>query len=553
MYYLFDLTDLTKEEQAEAKRISDEVINRVQELTQKAKEAREAGKDASKINAELLSITENDPYLLYLEQIEKRHFSLFNGNLSAIYDDAIERLPRLIKRNYNSLLAFLRNHEEQNEAFKQQGKQPLNEFTETEKEAFLSPESLIGRLKYNLSMYLEALQKDSALYEKLITEIETQVKAYRASHDIDDIQDPAQLSYDIVPAYYGSVLDGRSIMPSFHTPTADTIFNVTSNIIKNNIDPIAHGRSKFDIQGVKFDLENPPKNWGLNEKMLLLIGMAQLTVQNAPKVTPKNTKVSIPLKGYGEFRNIHVTADIMETEEEQEKENKRVSNNLKNLRRAVRANLENMMVFKFKGPNGTGGAYAFLTKYWVANDTIEMEFNPEYVEKLVKGYIEYIPVSIGKIPTKNQNSDSIFSLALAFLHRYTNFNNHSRANVDPEILSVKKAIEHMNITTYKDLEKRKDTRHWQREIKDKLDDALETLHSIGFLGDYRYCKAKGAELTDAEYDEMLTAGYQAFEKLNIKFKIKDNVVFRDQINKWEEKTKKNIEANRKKAANRKKT
>ena len=61
-----------------------------------------------------------------------------------------------------------------------------------------------------------------------------------------------------------------------------------------------------------------------------------------------------------------------------------------------------------------------------------------------------------------------------------------------------------------------------------------------------------AELTDREREEMLTAGYQAYEKLNVKFTIKDNVVFTDQMEAWRKETKKNVEANRKKAAKQKK-
>lgn len=538
MYYTFELTELTPEEQAEAKRISNDFFLREDELLKKRESAFNAGKDTSKIDAELSELMSNDPYRLFLEKAEQRHFSLFNGNTAAIYDDAIERLPKLIKRNYKGLLVFIKSQDAQ------------NVINEDKIDDLLSVDAMMGRVKYSLTMHLEALRKDNERYKRLLMEIQAQVKDYKANYDVETAEDPAQLSNDIIPAFYGSVLS-RQTMPSFHGKTSDAFFGITSSLIKNNVDPIANGKSKFDIHGVHFEIEKAPVSWGLNEKMLFLVIRSQLTENNPSQVQPvKNTSVSIPLKAYGEFRGIHVTADKMDTEEEQAKENKRVSTNLKNLRRAVRANLDNMQILKFKGPNGTGAASTIIPDYVVSNDYITVNLRQEFADAIVKEAIEYIPISIGKIPNKNQNSDNILALALKLLERNTNFNNYRRRDVDPEILSVKTLIGTMKITTYKDLEKRNDTRHWQREIKDKLDDALDMLHNIGFLGEYSYCKAKGAELTDAEYNEMLIAGYQAYEALNVKFSIKDTVVFMDQLEAWKEKTDKKVKENKKKAAKR---
>ena len=536
MYYTYDFSELTKEEQAEHNRLWDNTEALTQELSKKILEAREAGEDTGKLEAELLELSYNNPSTKYLERVEQRRFALLNGNLSAIYDDAIARIPKIIKKNYKGLLAFVKSQEVQ------------NNLKQEDVEALFTPDAMMGRVKYSLTMHLEALRKDNERYKRLLMEIQAQVKDYKANYDVEIAEDPAQITNGIIPAFYGSVLS-RQTMPSFHGKTSDAFFGITSSLIKNNVDPIANGKSKFNIHGVQFEIEKAPVSWGLNEKMLFLVIRSQLTENNPSQVQPvKNTSVSIPLKAYGEFRGIHVTADKMDTEEEQAKENKRVSTNLKNLRRAVRANLDNMQILKFKGPNGTGAASTIIPDYVVSNDYITVNLRQEFADAIVKEAIEYIPISIGKIPNKNQNSDNILALALKLLERNTNFNNYRRHDVDPEILSVKTLLSTMKITTYKDLEKRNDTRHWQREIKDKLDDALDMLHSIGFLGEYSYCKAKGAELTDAEYNEMLTAGYQAYEALNVKFSIKDTVVFMDQLEAWKEKTDKKVKENKKKAA-----
>ena len=530
MYYTYDLTELTKEEQAEAKRISDEAVKHVQELTQKRDKANAAGEDTSILDAELWDAIVLNPYLEYLEEAEKRHFKLLGGNHKAIYDDAIGRLPKLIKNDFLGTIKTYKTRENKKELEKQ-----------------LKPEIVKERIQYNLTMHLEALRQDEKLYKKLLSEIDAQIKAYKYDYDIENAEDPEQLGNDIIPAFFGSVL-GRRIMPSFHGELSDAYLGITPSLIKNNIDPIANGKSKFNIKGVQIEIEKNPGNMGLNEKMLYLIIRSQLTDNNTSRVYPvKNTSVSIPLRAYGEFRNIHVIADTMDTEEEQIRENKRVSDNLRNLRRTVRVSLDKMQIIKYKRPNGGGGAITFITDYDVGSDYITVNLRQEFADAIVKEPIEYIPVSIGKIPNKNQNSDNILNLALKILEHYTNFKNY-RPGVDPGLLSVKTLLEALKTPTYKDLEKWNDARHWQKKIKDKLDDALETLYSIGFLGEYSYCKTKGAELTDEEYNETLTNGYDAYIKLNVKFTIKDKVVFTDQLETWQEKTKKKVETNRKKTA-----
>lgn len=535
MYYLYEFSELTKEEQATANHLFETASKRSQDLLNEVIKARQNGEDPGEFEAELMDLTLDDPYRHYLERAEQHHFALLGGNLAAIYDDAIERIPKLIKRNYAALLTIAKERE---------GSEDLLE-------DLLSAKTMNGRISYNLTMHLQELRKDNSLYKKLVAEIEAQTKDYRTKYYAENAEDPELLANDIMPAFYGSVLS-RQTMPSFHGKTSDAFFSITPNLIKNNVDPIANGKSKFSINGIQFEMEKSPKSWGLNENMLLLVIRSQLTENNPSQVQPvKNTTVSIPLRAYGKFRDIHVIPDTMETEEEQAKENKRVSDNLRNLRRTVRANLDNMQIIKFKGPNGTGAAATLIPDYVVNNDYITVNLRQEFADAIVKEPIEYIPISIGKIPNKNQNSANIFNLALKLLERTTNFKNY-RPGVDPDLLSVKTLLEALNAPTYKDLENRNDTRHWQKEIKDKLDNALETLYSIGFLGEYRYCKAKGAELTDEEYNDMLSSGYHAFIELNVKFTIKDKVVFTDQLEAWQEKTEKNVKANRKKAAKKQK-
>lgn len=174
MYYTFDFTELTPEEQAEAERLSRQYFEYINELTIKLREAMDAGEDPNELNAQLSDLMVNDPSRKYLEQAEKRHFALFNGDLVAIYNDALERLPRLIIRDVNGILK------------RPEAEKGINE-------TLLKPEAIRGRICYHLTMHLEALQADAVLFGKLTAEIERQTKnADKLACDRGQI--PGQLS-----------------------------------------------------------------------------------------------------------------------------------------------------------------------------------------------------------------------------------------------------------------------------------------------------------------------------------------------------------------------
>lgn len=174
MYYTFDFTELTPEEQAEADRLLVQYLDHQQKLTAQIQEAITAGEDSSELQAELSDLTVNDPSRKYLEQAEKKHFALFKGDLKAIYDDAMERLPRFIFRHVDALLSF-------------------NQFSQEDKERMLEPQKVKGQLEYKLTMHLKALRKDPERYAKLMAEIERQAnKAHKLAHDRGQI--PGQLS-----------------------------------------------------------------------------------------------------------------------------------------------------------------------------------------------------------------------------------------------------------------------------------------------------------------------------------------------------------------------
>lgn len=174
MYYTYDISDLTPEEQVKAKEISEDSFRVRQELFDRQNAAIEAGTDHTELDAEITDYIYNDPYLKYLEELERRHFAQLGGDLMAIYNDALERLPRLILRDVNNMITRLEADMEADDKL-------------------LKPEAIRGRIRYHLTMHLEALRADVVLYDKLTAEIERQTKhADKLAKDRGQI--PGQLS-----------------------------------------------------------------------------------------------------------------------------------------------------------------------------------------------------------------------------------------------------------------------------------------------------------------------------------------------------------------------
>lgn len=524
MYYTYDFLELTPEEQAEANKLYNETQFKVLKLTGDIMEAQKNGKDTSKLDAELSEITYNDPYRKYIEQAEKRHFLCFNGNLAAIYDDALERLPRLVERNYNGLISFI-NSDEHNQRAK---------ITSEDKKKLLSPETMARRVQYSLTMHLEELRKDREKYDHIISAIMHQVKDYKYSYDVESAADPLQIPGDLISPTYGSILEYRAF-PSFHGPRSDAFLKITPGIIKENVNVIASGKSKFEISGVQFEIENMTAGWTLKEYKMFLLLRGALTRINSLGSQDINTTVDIPLAAYGESIGWDIVPKLSEDapESEKKKEKERIKNLKTKLRGKINESLSKMQILKFKGPQGMGGASSFITEYLVHRDSIKVTVSPHFVRMLIMDHnIEYIPVPLLKLGTTSKRSNQYSGLnsmliGLKLLERYTNAENHNKQHVDPEIIGVKTLIGEMRTASFEDLKKINDTSHWKAAIKEKLEEALEELISVGFLSDYNYCKTHRAEVTPADWDIINTAdaftGYTAYEKLNIYFIIKEKV------------------------------
>ena len=176
MYYTFDVSEFTQEEQEELERLSIEYFDTLRNLSMQIQEAKNAGEDTADLEEEYIRLMSADPSRKYWEMLEKRHFDLFNGDLDAIYKDACRRIKFLISRDLEGLVLMAER-----------------EGRETDEVSdLLTPDAIRKRTRYHLKMHLDALEQDTSLYNQLIHEISRLSQEAGRKEDSDQI--PGQLS-----------------------------------------------------------------------------------------------------------------------------------------------------------------------------------------------------------------------------------------------------------------------------------------------------------------------------------------------------------------------
>ena len=155
MYYPFDISEFTQEEQEELERLSIEYFDTLRNISMKIDEIEGAGGDTSALEEEYNKYMWSDPPRKYLEKLERKHFDLFNGDLDAIYKDACNRIKFLISRDLKDIVLMA----------EREGREP------DEVSDLLTSDAIRKRTRYHLKMHIDALEQDFSLYDQLLKEI----------------------------------------------------------------------------------------------------------------------------------------------------------------------------------------------------------------------------------------------------------------------------------------------------------------------------------------------------------------------------------------------
>lgn len=211
---------------------------------------------------------------------------------------------------------------------------------------------------------------------------------------------------------------------------------------------------------------------GTSAKKVMDTGVAYLTASNYYKADRVNPTVTIDLMDYWRAQGLHVDPLPMDTEEEQRKEQGRVAETVKKLKQSLKADLENLKRLEWEG-KGTGrnrgdfAKYSFISSYRVRGTTLSLTFDFEIAKYLVQSYQMQWPPALLLHDNRDPNSYTI-GRKLALHH---SMDTNAAAGTDCTI-SVKALLEEApDIISYEELQA-KGRRDWKRQIKEKLEAAL---------------------------------------------------------------------------------
>lgn len=257
---------------------------------------------------------------------------------------------------------------------------------------------------------------------------------------------------------------------------------------------------------------------GTSAKKILHTALAFLADSNPYNVgaTRVNAIVEIPLLEYGEACGYRLTPQLMATEKEQAKENRRVQDRIKELKKSIRGDLTDLSNIVWTGEITRGrnkGDYAdfrIISSHSIINGYIRVTFDVNAAALLARAYVMQFATVLLKHDNRNPNAYAIgYKLALH------NSNDQNRAAGTESTLSVKSLLEAApEIQQYAEIEAR-GQRNWRDKIKRRLEAALNENVKIGLIKKWQYRDPKTGATYTPEDAQSLT--WVQFARLMIDF------------------------------------
>ena len=301
-------------------------------------------------------------------------------------------------------------------------------------------------------------------------------------------------------------------------PTNDIMAMNTTKLESNasNDAIFNHGSGFFTIKG----FDNIYGAIGTPAKKILDTGMAYLSRINKYRSDPDkvNPTVVIDLMDYWETQKLPVVPRQMDTKEEQKKEQKRVTETIKHLKRRLKTDLDNLKKIEWRG-SGTGKNrgdffnFSLISSYSVRDTTLTLNFDISMARYMVNAYVMQWPTSLLLHDNRDQNGYAI-GRKLAIHH---SMDNNAAAGTNCT-LSVKSLLaEAPDIPTIEDL-RAGNQRNWKRLIKNPLEDALNKNITIAHLiKEWKY----RAPSTDITYtpEKALNLSWEDYYTLVVDYKM----------------------------------
>lgn len=229
-----------------------------------------------------------------------------------------------------------------------------------------------------------------------------------------------------------------------------------------------------------------------------------------------NPTVEIPLIEYGEACGYQLTPQTMATPEEQEKENRRVNERIKDLKKNVRRDLHDISRILWTGEETRGrnkGDYKemrIISSHSISKGLIRINFDVEAAAYFVNAYIMQYPTALLKHDNRKPNA-YVIGRKMAF----HNSNDQNRAAGTDSTLSVKSLLAAApEIPTIDDI-KARGQRNWKDKIKKPLEIALDENISVGLISKWEYRDPKTGHTYTADTAQPLT--WTQYNRLMIDF------------------------------------
>lgn len=338
-----------------------------------------------------------------------------------------------------------------------------------------------------------------------------------------------------------AIIDNRDISPeAVRAATAELLLtrpfiamlqdapinDITSMSVRGlELDKFTHNITYTTKDGHKIkirDFDKLQNYLGTSAKKILHTALAFLADSNPYNVgaTRVNAIVEIPLIEYGEACGYQLTPQLMATEEEQAKENRRIIERVKELKKSLRGDIEDLKKIEWSGTitrgrnAGDWGLLSFISSGFVRNGKIIITFDVIAATLLSKAYIMQFPTVLLKHDNRNPNAYAI-GCKLA----QHNSIDQNRARGTESTLSVKSLLEAApEIQQYAEIEAR-GQRNWRDKIKRRLEASLNENVKIGFIKKWQYRDPKTGDTYTPEAAQALT--WVQYSRLMIDFVVID--------------------------------
>lgn len=313
-------------------------------------------------------------------------------------------------------------------------------------------------------------------FDKLIKKAKARLKSAAAAGE-PETEQAAEVA-NLFKTAFAPMLTGELVSDYMQISTS----NVTADkITQSAIIPTRNGRitvNHFD------DLFNALST---SAKKILSAAIVYLTDINYYKASSVNPTVEIPLIQYGEACGYQLTPRKMATPEEQAKENKVVQSRIKNLKKSIRRDLDDLAETDWTATVNAGankGDYArlrIISSHRIIKGVITVNFDIDAARFLVNAYVMQHPTALFKVDNRNPNA-----YAIGFKLAQQNSNDNNAIRGTNNTLSVKSLLAAApEIQTIEEVQQT-GQRNWKFKIKQVLENSLQELINTGVLTRWEY-------------------------------------------------------------------